>query len=110
MTTSNKSLQEAAKLAHSTISVFQTDKLSARMAQQVGASLAALEFALNESSSPAPGGGGVTMEELAEALRECLGDLEVAYDDGNGARPTAVSGTIFRASRLLARLNAGEGK
>lgn len=41
--------------------------------------------------------------ELAAALTETADDLEAAYDDGQGARPTAISATLDRARHILAR-------
>ena len=41
--------------------------------------------------------------ELLAVLTECVDDLEAAHDDGQGARPTAISATIFRALAAIAK-------
>lgn len=41
--------------------------------------------------------------DLLAALAETVADLEAAYDDGEGARPTAVSATIYRANAAIAK-------
>lgn len=41
--------------------------------------------------------------DLLESLRETVADLESAYDDGEGARPTAVSAVIRRAAAAIAK-------
>jgi hypothetical protein len=45
---------------------------------------------------------------LLAALDETVGDLESAYDNGQGARPTAVSAAIHRARAALSSAR-GEG-
>jgi hypothetical protein len=41
--------------------------------------------------------------DLLAACEELVADLESAYDDGQGARPTAVSATIHRAKQVIAK-------
>ncbi|MGQ0721004.1 MAG: hypothetical protein ACT4PE_05450 [Candidatus Eiseniibacteriota bacterium] len=45
--------------------------------------------------------------ELLAALRETVDDLEAAYDNGEGARPTAVSSVIHRARAAIDKAEGG---